>query len=89
MARIEYVNVEEAGRLILKMTEKIDEPKYKASMDQLQKEMKELVHGMILTAIETGLIENKPERLEELRSKLTVALCSGFILGKEGLSCIR
>lgn len=83
MPYIEVVDIEKARSLILEMTERIQEPKYQSSLAQLEEDMKELIHGMILTAIFTGLIEDKPERLEELRSKLVVALNTGFILGKE------
>ncbi|GAI93492.1 unnamed protein product [marine sediment metagenome] len=83
MPHIEIVDIEKARSLILEMTEKIQGPEYQASLAQLEEDMKELIHGMILTAIFTGLIEDKPERLEELRSKLVVALDTGFILGKE------
>jgi len=79
----EIVDIEKAKSLILEMSERIQEPKYLASLAQLNEDMKELIHGMILTAIFTGLIEDKPERLEEIRSKLVVALNTGFIWGKE------
>ena len=83
MPHFEIVDIEKAKSLILEMSERIQEPKYLASLAQLNEDMKELIHGMILTAIFTGLIEDKPERLEEIRSKLVVALNTGFIWGKE------
>lgn len=89
MAYIEKVDVDKAFLLLGKFTAKLDKPEYEAAMDQLQKEAKELIHGLILTAIHTGLIEDKPEKLSELRAKLTVVLCSGFIVGKEGMSFFR
>ena len=83
MPHIEFVNIEEARNIILRMAQRIEEPDVRPLLDEVQAEMKQFIHGMILTAIHTGLIQDTPERLEELRSKLIMALDVGFILGRE------
>ncbi|HUV56348.1 MAG TPA: hypothetical protein VMV84_03865 [Dehalococcoidales bacterium] len=83
MPHVEFVNIEEARNIILRMAQRIEEPDVRPLLDEVQAEMKQFIHGMILTAIHTGLIQDTPERLEELRSKLIMALDVGFILGRE------
>ena len=83
MSYIEIVNIEEAQNIIQRMTQKIQEPDVRPLLDEVEAEMKHFIHGMILTAIHTELIQDTPERLEEMRSKLIMALDSGFILGRE------
>lgn len=83
MAYIEIVDIEAAQKKIQQMGEKAQEPSIRPLLNELEAEMKHLIHGMILTAILTGMIEDTPQRLEEMRSKLILALDSGFILGRE------
>ena len=83
MSYIEIVNIEEAQNIIQRMAQKIQEPDIRPLLSDAEAEMKQFIHGMILTAIHTGLIQDTPERLEEMRSKLIMALDSGFILGRE------
>ena len=83
MSHIEYVDIEEAQKIIQRMVQKIEEPDVRPVLAKVEAEMKHLIHGMILTAILNGLIQDTPERLEELRSKLIIALDTGFILGKK------
>lgn len=83
MTHIEIVNIEEAQYIIQLMARKVEQPEVRPLLDQLGEDMKSFIHGMILTAIHTGLIEDRPERLEELRSKLIMAMDSGFVLGRE------
>ena len=83
MPHVEFVNIEEAQNIILRMQQKSEEPAIQPLLKELEAEMKHFIHGMILTAIYNGLIQDSPERLEELRSKLLLALDSGFILGRD------
>jgi len=79
----EIVDIDEAREIIKQMVEKIQAPEQRHLLDEVEAKMKQLIHGMILTAIHTGLIQDTPERLDEMRMKLIIALDSGFILGRE------
>ena len=83
MTHVEIVNIEEAQYIIQLMARKVEQPEVRPLLDQLDEDMKSFIHSMILTAIHTGLIEDRPERLGELRLKLIMAMDSGFVLGRE------
>jgi hypothetical protein len=79
----ENVNIDKAEHLLKEMQAKLHSSEVAPLVDKAIGEMKDLLHGLILTAVETGLVENTPSRLEELRMKITVAFSSGFMMGRE------
>lgn len=83
MSHIEMVNVDNALKTIEEMRRRTSEPSAVHLLSKVEADMKDFLLGMILTALETGLIEDIPERLDELRAKLILAFDSGYILGRE------
>jgi len=84
MVYTEIIDIEKAQEFMGVFMKKIQEPELRPLLTKVEIQYKDFIHGLIITAVETGLLtNNSPERLEELRSKLIVAFDSGFILGRQ------
>lgn len=83
MYHIETVDIDAAKKTIDEMKKRTEDPTIKPLLDEAEAQTKNFLLGMILTSIETGLIQDIPERLDELKGKLYIAFATGFILGRE------
>lgn len=77
----EKIDIDAAMRTIEEMNNRSQE--LAGPLVRAEDEMKNALLGLILTSIETGLIQNTPARLEEMRGKIYVAFSMGFVKGKE------
>ena len=83
MSHTERVNVDNALKIIEEMRAKTTNPEAVHLLSEVEAKMKDFLLGMVLTALESGLIESVPIRVDELSSKLMLAFDTGYILGRE------
>ncbi len=82
MAEVHEVDIDKARSAMKFMSEYVTH--HREEMTKAESAAKEPLMGLILTAIETGLIENASPRTTELRAKIFMAFDIGYFYGKLG-----